>query len=230
MSEDKIVLAIFDFDGTLTEGHMWTGIARYHSQNKIKRSVLYYYLFSHLPIWFAAKLKIYNDEKNRIKWGADLPSLIKGFTREDALKLFEWLADDYFMPLLRPDTIRELEAHRKQGHKTIILSGMFNDFLDVMMPRIGVDYVVGTKLETVNKVYSGRIIGPLCFGQEKARYLAEFIREKQLNVDLNRSSAYADSIYDVPVFRMVGHPVAAYPDKELRRAALKYKWPIIGDR
>jgi hypothetical protein len=86
MSEDKIVLAIFDFDGTLTEGHMWTGIARYHSQNKIKRSVLYYYLFSHLPIWFAAKLKIYNDEKNRIKWGADLPSLIKGFTREDALK------------------------------------------------------------------------------------------------------------------------------------------------
>jgi HAD superfamily hydrolase (TIGR01490 family) len=228
MADDKLVLAVFDFDGTLTEGHMWSGIARHHREKKIKRFAIYYYLFSHLPIWFAAKFKLYNNEKNIMKWGEDLPSLIKGFSAQDAGELFEWLADEYFMSLLRPDVMQRLEEHRKQGHKTMILSGMFEDFLQVLKLKIGIDYVSGTKLEIINNVYSGRIIKPLCFGEEKARNLAKFIKEKHINVDLSRSTAYADSVYDVPVFHMVGNPVAAYPDKELYQLALKNKWPIIG--
>jgi putative phosphoserine phosphatase/1-acylglycerol-3-phosphate O-acyltransferase len=228
MAEDQTILAIFDFDGTLTTGHLWSGIAKHHRQHRVKRVALYSYLFSHLPLWLAAKIKLYNEEKNRVKWGEDLSILFGGFTREEGRKAFEWVTDNYFVPLLRPEMMELLHRHQKQGYKTMILSGMFGDFLEVVAQRIGVDYVVGTRLELVNGAYSGRIIKPLCFGENKAKFLIEFIHLKQLGIDLKRCWAYADSIYDTPVFRIVGNPVAAYPDEKLYRLALSEKWQIIG--
>jgi HAD superfamily hydrolase (TIGR01490 family) len=226
--ESKINLAIFDFDGTLSSGHLWVGISKHHRQNKVKRRTLYFYLLSHLPFWLAAKVKLYSDEKNRARWGEDIPVLLKGFTQEEVRKIFEWVVDHYFISLLRKDVVKILEEHKNKGDKVIILSGMVTDFLEVIGSRIGVDYIVGTRPELVNNIYTGRIIQPLCFGKNKAKYLSSFIKEKQLEVDLEHSSAFADSIYDISVLQLVGNPVATYPDKELYQLAARHKWQIIG--
>jgi HAD superfamily hydrolase (TIGR01490 family) len=227
MPDDKITLAVFDFDGTLSTGHLWTGIARHHRKYKVKRLALYRYLLSHIPNYWAAKLKLLSEEKDRIKWGEDLPVLFKGSAVQEARESFKWIIDNYFMPLLRQDILNILREHKKQGCKIVILSGMFTDFLEMIGQRIEADYIIGTELEIADGVYSGRISKPLCFGENKARYLTEFIAQKQMKVDFNRSYAYADSIYDVPVFRLVGRPVATYPDKELFKLARKKNWPII---
>ncbi len=163
------------------------------------------------------------------KWGEDLSFLFKGFTREEALRAFVWITDNYFMPLIRPDMLKLLEDHKKQGHIVMILSGMFNAFLEVIGQRLSVDFVVGTKLEIRNDVYSGRIIQPLCFGENKARFLNEYVQQNKLDVDFEKSFAYADSIFDAPVFKMVGNPVATYPDKALYEEAIRRKWPVIGE-
>ena len=229
MAEDKIVLAIFDFDGTLTNGHMWTGIARHHMEKRVNRVAVYSYFFSHIPLWLAAKAKLYDEEKDKIKWGEDLPALIKGFTVAEAHQVFEWVADKYFMSLLRASIEQRLVEHKKKGDKTMILSGMFNDFLEVMMSRIEVDYVVGTQLQIIDNVYTGKIIKPLCYGEDKARCLNNFIQKNHLSVDFNRSAAYADSISDIVVLQLVGNPVAVFPDKMLYKCALSRKWQIIDD-
>jgi phosphoserine phosphatase len=86
---------------------------------------------------------------------------------------------------------------------------------------------VGTQLEVIDNRYSGKIIKQFCFGINKARLLKEFISREQLNIDLSQSFAYADSVVDVPVLEMVGHPVATYPDKELSNLAQRRGWEII---
>jgi HAD superfamily hydrolase (TIGR01490 family) len=230
MAEEKIKLAIFDFDGTLTTGHLWVGIARHHREKKINRFSLYTYFLSHMPFWLAAKARLYTDEKQRTKWGEDLPVLFKGFTKEEAADAFEWVTDNYFLPRLRPDVMQVLDEHRKQGDRVMILSGMFNEFLEVVGQKIGADFVIGTEMEYRDSRYSGRIVKPLCFGENKARFLVEYIRKKGLQVDFSRSTAYADSIYDLPVFQMVGNPVATYPDEELYQTAVSRQWKILGDR
>jgi alcohol-forming fatty acyl-CoA reductase len=227
MVQAKTVLAIFDFDGTLTTGHLWEGIAKHHHQKRVKRMAVYLYMASHLPFWLAAKLKIYGEEKNRMKWGEDLPVLFKGFSREETGKVFAWVTDNYFMSMLRLEVLAELKEHKQQGHRIVILSGMFDGFLEAAGQRIGADYIVGTRLEISDNRYTGRIMGPLCFGENKAFLLAEFVKQKQLKVDWESSSAYADSFFDAPVFRLVGRPVAVYPDKKLHRMALNEKWRII---
>ena len=230
MAENKITLAIFDFDGTLTEGHLWVGIARHHRAHKINRFKVYIYLMSHLPMWMAAKVNLYSEEKNRAEWGEDLPVLFKGFSGDYARKAFQWVTDNYFLPLMRPDILGQLRENKKQGFKIMLLSGMFSEFLEVIGKSIGVDFVVGTRLEMVNNIYSGRIIQPLCFGENKVKLFNEYIRQNMLNVDLQNSVAYADSYYDAPVFDLVGRPVATYPDKRLLKVALEKGWPVIGAR
>ena len=227
MDDNRSTLAIFDFDGTLTTGHLWLGIARHNQKHKVKRLAFYSYMLSHLPLWVAAKVGLYSDEKNRSKWCEDLPVLLKGFTREEARGIFQWVTTNYFMPLMRPNMLSRIEADRKQGHRIMLLSGMFTDFLEVIAGRLGADYVVGTRLEIRGNRYTGSIVQPLCFGDNKARLLLDYIHRKKLSVDLKQSVAYADSIYDMPVFKLVGRPVAVFPDKELHRLAREKKWEII---
>ena len=45
--------------------------------------------------------------------------------------------------------------------------------------------------------------------------------------DLARSFAYSDSVTDVHMLEIVGHPHAVNPDKELRRIAREREWPVL---
>jgi HAD superfamily hydrolase (TIGR01490 family) len=227
MAEDKQILAVFDFDGTLSKGHLWIGIARHNREKRINRFAIYLYLLSHMPFWWASRLGLYDEKRNMERWGEDMPMMFKGLAVEDARQAFVWIIDNYFAPLLRSDVVNILKDHKKKGHTVMLLSGMFMEFLELVAQMLGVDYIIGTRLEIQNGIYSGRIIKPLCFSENKARYLKEFITEKKLDVDLSRSYAYADGIYDVPVLRLFGHPVATYPDKELYQLALHNQWSII---
>jgi HAD superfamily hydrolase (TIGR01490 family) len=228
MAEEKTILAIFDFDGTLTGGHLWSGIAKHHQTKQIKRRTVFWYLLSHMPYWLAAKVHLYSEEKSRAKWGEDMSVLFKGFTLKESQDMFEWVSDNYFLPLMKADVLARLKEHQQQKHKIMILSGMYSDFLKVIGQRLGVDYIVGTRLEKIKNIYSGRIIPPLCFGENKAKCLQDFLQESKLGVDLKSSYAYADSIYDLSVFNLVGNPVATYPEKELYQLARNKKWQIVG--
>ena len=46
-------------------------------------------------------------------------------------------------------------------------------------------------------------------------------------MELKRSFAYSDSVYDLPLLSAVGHPVATNPDPALHAFALLRRWPIL---
>jgi len=168
-----------------------------------------------------------SEEAYKVKWGEDLAIAFKGFNREEGAEIFRWISSNYVMKSLRPDIMTLLQQHKNQGHIIVLLSGSFSDFLETIKQKLGIDYIVGTKLEVINNDYSGRIVKPLCFGMNKARLLKEFISQEQLKIDLGLSFAYADSIVDAPVLEMVGNPVATYPDRELFSLAQRRGWEIL---
>src|SRR5436309_9478493 len=45
-------------------------------------------------------------------------------------------------------------------------------------------------------------------------------------IDLAGSYAYSDSITDLPMLELVGHPVAVNPDRELARVARERDWDV----
>ena len=223
----KETAAIFDFDGTLFQGHFWQGLIEYHIIHKKKLPLISTYLGTNLPLWLFSKFRFLSEETFKTRWGEDLAAFLKGLKKEEGLRIFEWVSNNYFGKLLRPNIMDLLRYHSEKGHKTVILSGSFSDFLEVIKQKFDVDYIVGTKLEVADNTYSGRIIKPFCLGINKTKLLNEFICQIQPEIDLSLSYAYADSILDTAVLEMVGNPVAVYPDKKLSHLAKQRGWKII---
>jgi phosphoserine phosphatase len=109
----------------------------------------------------------------------------------------------------------------------VLVSSMFQPFLEAIGLRLGVDLSIGTELEKRGSYYSGQVVSPICFNEQRTVLLRKHIGETGLQVELSRSYAYGDTIWDKPVLQMVGNPVAVYPDAELRAYAQEQGWRII---
>jgi len=157
----------------------------------------------------------------------DLGGIFKGASKEEGMEVFEWVTDNYVLKSLRSDVVDILHQHQQSGHIVVIVSAIFSELLDVIKQRLGVSNVIGTKLEAIDARYTGKIIPPLCFGENKARLLKEFVDQNGLEIDCSASFAYADSIFDVPLLKLVGNPVATYPGRHLRRLAEDNGWQIF---
>jgi HAD superfamily hydrolase (TIGR01490 family) len=157
----------------------------------------------------------------------DLGGIFKEASREEALEAFSWVADNYILKSLRSDVVEILNQHKRKGHIVVIISATFSEFLEVIGQRLGVSNVIGTRLEEIDNKYTGKVIKPLCFSENKASLLKEFIQRNGLEIDCSSSFAYADSIFDAPLLKLVGNPVATYPDKDLCQLAQQNGWQIL---
>jgi HAD superfamily phosphoserine phosphatase-like hydrolase len=111
----------------------------------------------------------------------------------------------------------------------VLVSGAFEEPLACVGERLGVQHVVGTRLELNRGRYTGRAAKPSCFGDDKVALLTELLARSGLEVDLSQSFSYGDSIFDVPVLELVGNPVAVYADNELWNYASQRGWRILGE-
>ena len=83
----------------------------------------------------------------------------------------------------------------------------------------------GTVSQVVDGRYTGRLAGPFCYGAGKADVLRALAAEH--GYDLDSSYAYSDSVSDLPMLELVGHPVAVNPEAELRAVAAERGWPVV---
>jgi len=220
-------IALFDLDGTLCSGHLWEGFIKYYLKHKKKRAWILAFWAVHLGSWLLVKCRLWSREKYTAKWMEDLCGIFKGASSEEVLAMFDWVTDNYMLSSLRSDVVDILEWHKQSGHIVVIVSATSTVLLETVGQRLGVSHVIGTKLEVVDGTYTGKVVKPVCFGQNKAKLLQQFIRQNGLKIDLSSSFAYADSISDVALLKLVGNPVATYPDKGLRQFAEDNKWRIL---
>ena len=58
-----------------------------------------------------------------------------------------------------------------------------------------------------------------CKGEEKVKRIQNWLASKNIQPDYAASFAYGDSKSDLPMLRLVGHPVQVNPKKKLKKAA-----------
>jgi len=185
------------------------------------------FITTHLPLWLLSKCNLFSKEKCRIKWAEDLNVTFKGSSKEEVLEASRWVVDNYLIGMLQQDIVDILNKHKRSGHVVIIASGASSELLEILGQKLGVSNVIGTKLEVIDGRYTGRTIKPACFGENKVKLLEEFISQNGLEIDLASSFAYADSVFDIPLLKLVGNPVATYPDENLRQFARHNGWQIL---
>lgn len=94
----------------------------------------------------------------------------------------------------------------------------------VIARRLGLTGALGTVAESVDGVYTGKLVGEPLHGPAKA----EAVRALALaeGLDLGRCAAYSDSHNDIPMLSLVGHPYAINPDSKLRKHARQMDWRL----
>ena len=127
-------------------------------------------------------------------------------------------------PLVFDEAVSLIEEHQLAGRDVIIVSASGAEVVEPIGEMLGADGVIATQMEIKDGRYTGEI-SYYAYAENKALAIAELATTK--GYDLERSYAYSDSITDLHMLEVVGHPYAVNPDKELRKQATTRGWPIL---
>jgi HAD superfamily hydrolase (TIGR01490 family) len=115
--------------------------------------------------------------------------------------------------------------HQDAGRPVFICTAAAQEMAELMAIVLTFDGAVGSVAEVVDGVYTGRPGGPFTYREGKAQAIRELAERE--NIDLSASYAYSDSESDLPMLRLVGHPVAVNPDTTLARVAREEGWETM---
>jgi HAD superfamily hydrolase (TIGR01490 family) len=218
--------AFFDIDGTLTSEHAWKGILYYFQQRRIRRGTQLVYLMVHYPLYYLRRWNLITEVAFRAPWSANLAWYLRGFTLQQADELWNWTIEVYLRKFWRMDTCALLDDHRNSGDLVVLVSSGPQPMVERVARELGAHHGIGTRFEIKDGYYTGRGLKPVCIDEHKALRSKELLESLDLDIDLNNSFAYADSVADLSLLKLVGHPTAVYPEPELRTIAENCGWNI----
>jgi phosphoserine phosphatase len=115
--------------------------------------------------------------------------------------------------------------HHEAGRDTWIVSASPQTIVEPLAAALGMTGAIGTRGAVVDGRYTGELDGPFIYGAGKAQAIEKLAGDR--GYDLHLSYDYSDSVSDLPMMEMVGHPVAVNPDSELDTVAHERGWPIV---
>ena len=146
--------------------------------------------------------------------------VLRGFTPEGMRELVAEAMEPVLRPLVYAEPLQLVRRHRERGDAVYIVSATLQEIVQAIADDLGFDGALGTVCEVSDGLYTGKAVRAL-HAENKARCIGE------LGFDLAASTAYSDSHTDLPFLEAVGHPVAANPDRRLRRIAAARGWPVL---
>jgi len=136
----------------------------------------------------------------------------------DAWELFH----SYLLPRAFPAGLARVRAHRKLGHRTLLITGALDFVIAPLRPLF--DDIVCARMAQKNGRYTGRLDELPPIGEARAQLLADYADVHGLS--LAESVAYADSASDLAMLEAVGFPVAVNPESRLSAIARRRGWHV----
>ena len=152
-----------------------------------------------------------------------MSKLVTGWDVQTVQEIVAETLDEIVAPMVYEEAIDVMAEHRNAGRDIIIISSSGTDIVEPIGQRLGVDIAIGTQVGVEEGRYTGEIIF-YAYGEGKAEAMRALAAEH--DYDLAECFAYSDSITDMPMLELVGHPFVVNPDGELRRRAQERGWPI----
>jgi HAD superfamily hydrolase (TIGR01490 family) len=213
--------AFYDLDGTLVRTNLVHAFA-YNARNQqglLKSVMRTATTLVSVPFFAAADFysrKLFNDVFFRRYRGES----------EDRLRyLSEELFDNVIRPSIYPGAYELIDKSKRLGLRQVLVTGALELTVLPLAKHLGLDDWVTTRLEYVDGKATGRLLPPVMAAATKASWIRVYAEKEGLN--LSDCYSYSDSMSDLPMLSVVGHPTAVNPDYRLRNTALQHDWPIL---
>ena len=130
-------------------------------------------------------------------------------------------------PRIPRDAMRLVDEHLAAG-ELVVMTTATNRFITEMTARhFGIPYLLATVPELAGGKFTGRTVGTLNMREGKVVRLGEWLGERGQALADFQSTAYSDSINDLPLLEAVSKPVAVDPDPRLAAVARERGWAVI---
>lgn len=183
-------LALFDFDGTITDREMLPAFVRFAVPPARLR----------LWSWLLAPWVI----GYRLGWVSGLSirrkiarAGFRGMTEADYRAAGERFAREVLPSVLRPQAMARIAWHRARGDTVVVVSGAYDVYLQPWCREHGLGLICSS-LESVGGRLTGRYAGAQCVGEEKARR----VREQYVLSDFDAVHAYGDTPEDAELLAL----------------------------
>jgi len=164
------------------------------------------------------------DEERMRKFRESALRITRGWDQAHITSLVRETLIEVIEPIVYDEALDLIRRHQAEGRRVFIISASPEEIVAPLAQYLGVDEAIATRPRLDA---DGRYTGEVDFysyGPFKATAIRE-VAERQ-GIDLAGSYAYSDSITDLPMLEVVGHPVVVNPDRELARAARDRGWEI----
>jgi HAD superfamily hydrolase (TIGR01490 family) len=213
--------AFYDLDGTLVRTNLVHAFL-YNAKNQqgILKSVLKTAAtLMSVPMFFGA------DLYNRRLFNDVFFVRYKGESEDRLRYLADELFENAIRPSIFPGAYELIDKSKRLGLRQVLVTGAIDFTVQPLAKHLGIDDYVTNRLEFVDGTATGRLLPPVMAAATKASWMRIYAEKENLN--LSDCFAYSDSMSDLPMLSVVGHPTAVNPDFRLRGTARQHDWPIL---
>src|SRR3954463_13757981 len=221
MPADPTAAAFFDVDNTMMQGasiyHFARGLAArdFFTWRDLAQFALKQVSF---------RIKGVEDPAHMEEAKEAALSFVAGHEVAEVVTLGEEIYDDLMADRIWSGTRALAQLHLDAGQRVWLVTAAPAEIASLIARRLGLTGALGTVAESVDGVYTGRLVGEPLHGPAKAEAILALAEREGL--DLSRCAAYSDSTNDLPMLSLVGNPVAVNPDHDLKRIAREKGWEI----
>lgn len=190
----KKVLAVFDFDGTLTYCDSLLPFLR----SIAGRTYFCGRILRLVPVLVRLRTGMITQHCAKEMF---LKEFVSGRSVEEINRKAAEFAAAGLCRLCNPAAVERMQWHQEQGHRVILLSASPAVYLQPWAELQKLDQVLGTELEVEDRKFTGRIAGQNCRGPEKMLRLRAYLEDHPAE----EIFAYADGRSDKEVLAFADH-------------------------
>lgn len=153
-----------------------------------------------------------------------LSSMCTGWSVAQVREIVGETLHELIDPLVYDEAVTLIEEHHSSNRDVVIVSSSGSEVVEPIGTMVGADRVIATQMVVKDGRYTGEI-DFYAYAENKAKAIQELADTE--GYDLSRSYAYSDSITDLPMLEVVGHPYVVNPDRALRKEAASRGWPVL---
>ena len=202
---ERPVLAVFDFDGTLTTADSLGAFLHRH----LGTLGWAWALLRQSPVLMAYVLRLVPNHQAK---AALLRETLQGATPEALASTAERLVQEWLPRHLNSWALDELQAHQQADHTCVLLSASPDIYLGAVAQALRIPHLICTGMALEQGRCTGQMSTPNCHGDEKWRRLQAWFDQQGRPRETWELHAYGDTRGDLSVLRQAdqawlrGHP------------------------
>ena len=154
-------------------------------------------------------------------------STLAGRTQQQWEPLRQEFLATQVVPRIPPAAIELVQRHHDAGDLVVMTTATNRFITELTAMYLDIEHLIATEVQTRDGVFTGKTQGRLNMREGKVERLRDWLEARGHRLKDFRSTAYSDSINDLPLLQAVNRPVAVGPDARLHAHAQAHRWEVL---